>query len=155
MQLCTCSTLFLCISLSLFCTTTTWNFQKRLSYTFFGGNVVRVLVHLFFTAAHFHLALVAASISHFVTAPTKFSCCSSNKKCILCYIRVELRWPAAYFLLFSVFLFLYIPNLWTSTLNTLDIMDKETISAFRFRLYWLFSCLCFTRRRWLCDFPPK
>ena len=48
---------------------------------------------------------------------------------------VELRWPAAYFLFFSVFLFLYIPNLWTSTLNTLDIMDKETISAFCFRLY--------------------
>ena len=37
-------------------------------------------VHFFFTAAHFHLALVAASISHFVTAATKFSCCSSNKK---------------------------------------------------------------------------
>ena len=35
---------------------------------------------LFFTAAHFLLALVAASISHFVTAATKFSCCSSNKK---------------------------------------------------------------------------
>ena len=35
---------------------------------------------LFFTAAHFHLALVAASSSHFVTAATKFSCCSSNKK---------------------------------------------------------------------------
>ena len=35
---------------------------------------------LFFTAAHFHLALVATSISHFVTAATKFSCCSSNKK---------------------------------------------------------------------------
>ena len=34
----------------------------------------------FFTAAHFHLALVAISISHFVTAVTKFSCCSSNKK---------------------------------------------------------------------------
>ena len=34
----------------------------------------------FFTAAHFLLALVAASISHFVTAATKFSCCSSNKK---------------------------------------------------------------------------
>ena len=32
---------------------------------------------LFFTAAHFLLALVAASI---VTAATKFSCCSSNKK---------------------------------------------------------------------------
>ena len=26
---------------------------------------------------------------------------------------VELRWPAAYFLFFSVFLLLYIPNLWT------------------------------------------
>ena len=25
----------------------------------------------------------------------------------------ELRWPAAYFLFFSVFLLLYIPNLWT------------------------------------------
>ena len=39
----------------------------------------------FFTAAHFHLALVAASISHFATAVTKFSCCSSNKKCLLCF----------------------------------------------------------------------
>ena len=36
-------------------------------------------LHVFFTEAHFHLALVAASISHFVTAATKFSCCSSNK----------------------------------------------------------------------------
>ena len=30
---------------------------------------------------HFHLALAAASTSHFVTAATKFSCCSSNKEC--------------------------------------------------------------------------
>ena len=36
-----------------------------------GGNVVRVLAHFFFTAAHFHLALVAASISYFLTAATK------------------------------------------------------------------------------------
>ena len=28
---------------------------------FYGENVVRVLVHFFFTAAHFHLALVAGS----------------------------------------------------------------------------------------------
>ena len=42
-----------------------------------------------------------------------------------------------------------------SKLNTLDNTDTETISAFRFRLYWLFSCLCFTRRGWLCDFPSK
>ena len=40
---------------------------------------------LFFTAAHFHLALVAACISHFVTGATKFSHCSSNKKCLLCF----------------------------------------------------------------------
>ena len=30
--------------------------------------------------AHFHLALLATGISHFVTVATKFSCCSSNKK---------------------------------------------------------------------------
>ena len=80
-KLCTCSTLFCTFHCRCFARLyTTWNFQKLLSYTFFGGNVVRVLVHFFFTAAHFHLALVAASISHFVTAATKFSCCSSNKK---------------------------------------------------------------------------
>ena len=45
----------------------------------------------FFTAAHFHLALVAASISHFVTAATKLSCCSSNKKkCLLCFLSLAL-----------------------------------------------------------------
>ena len=41
---------------------------------------MRVLIHFFFTAAHFCLALVAASISHVVTTATKFSSCSSNKK---------------------------------------------------------------------------
>ena len=35
------------ISLPLFCTTTTWNFQKLFSYTFYVGNVVRVVVHFF------------------------------------------------------------------------------------------------------------
>ena len=102
---------FLYISLPLFCTTTTWNFQKLLSYTFYGGNVVRVLVHFFFTAAHFHLALVAASISHFVTAATKFSCCSSNKKCLLCFLSLALglfrpfsRWASLACRLLSLFL---------------------------------------------------
>ena len=119
-QLCTCSTLFLFISLPLFCTTTTWHFQKLLSRTFHGGNVERVLVHIFF----FHLALVAASFSHFVTAATKFWYCSSNKKIsplfflsrsrsLVALFLVKLRWPAAYFLFFSVFILLYIPNLWT------------------------------------------
>ena len=76
-----------------------------------------------FTAAHFHIALVAASISHFVTASTKFSCCPSDKKMSplfflsllipVALFLVELRWPAAHFLFFSVYLLLYIPNLWT------------------------------------------
>ena len=39
---------FFYISLPLFCMTTTWNFQKLPGYTFYGGNVVRVLVHIFF-----------------------------------------------------------------------------------------------------------
>ena len=136
-----CSTLFLYISLPLFCTTATWNFQKLLSYTFYGGNVVRVLVHFFFTAAHFHLALVAASISHFVTAATKFSCCSSNKKCLLCFLSLALdlchpfsRWVALAYRFFSVFLLLYIPNFLDMTINLslilLENADTETIFAF-------------------------
>ena len=44
---------------------------------------------------------------------------------------------------------------WSIKLNTLDATDTETISTFRFRRYWLLSCLCFTRRRWLCGFLPK
>ena len=102
---------FLYISLSLFCTTTSWNFQKLLSYTFYGGNVVRVLVHFFLTVAYFHLALVAASISHFVTVATKFSCCSSNKKCLLCFFSLALdlfrpfsRWASLACRLLSLFL---------------------------------------------------
>ena len=63
------------ISLPFFCTSTTLNFQKLLSYTFWGGNVVRVLVHFFFTPAHFHLAFVAASISHFVTTAISLFVC--------------------------------------------------------------------------------
>ena len=68
---------------------------------FFGGNIVRATVPFFFTAAHFHLALMAASISHFVTAATKFSCCSSNKKISpLFFFLVELRCLSA---LYSTF----------------------------------------------------
>ena len=48
---------------------------------------------------------------------------------------VELRQPAAYFLFFSVFLLLYIPNLWSCLILQTIRIDTETISAFRFRLY--------------------
>ena len=37
------------------------NNVKLLSDTFYGQNVVHVIVHFFFTAAHFHLALVVAT----------------------------------------------------------------------------------------------
>ena len=45
---------FLYISLPVFCTTTTWNFQKLPSNTFYGGNVVCVPVRFLFAGAHFH-----------------------------------------------------------------------------------------------------
>ena len=47
---------------------------------FYGGNVIRVLIHFFCFSPPLIFTLVAASISHFLTAATKFSCCSSNKK---------------------------------------------------------------------------
>ena len=77
--MCTCSTLVLYISFPLFCTTSTWNFQKLLSYTFYGENVVLVLVHSFplpliFTLHWSPLAFVilSPSLQNFhVVLPTK------------------------------------------------------------------------------------
>ena len=55
--------------------------SRNFLVTSFMGEILHTCsCSLFSTAAHFHFALVAASISHFVTAATKFSCCSSNKK---------------------------------------------------------------------------
>ena len=78
-----------------------------------------------FTAAHFHLVLVGASISHFVTAATKFSCCSSKKRMSPLFFISRSNSLSPFFSLSfaglpptfsfspSVFLLLYIPNLWT------------------------------------------
>ena len=90
---------------------------------------------------------VAASISHFLTAATKFSCCICNKKCLLYFLSLALglcrsfsRWasgPVAYFLFFSVFLFLYVPNLWTWLLTR---MQKQfPLSVFVFIDSWVVS----------------
>ena len=109
-KLCTCSTLFLYISLPLlYCTITTWKFQKLLSYMFCGGNVARFLVHFFFTAAHFLLALVAASI---VTAALQnFHVVLPTKKCLLCFLSLApdlchpvSRWASLACHLLSLFL---------------------------------------------------
>ena len=103
----------------------------------------------FFTAAYFHLALVAASISHFVTAATKFSCCSSNKKMSPLFFISRSRSLLPFFSLtfadlpptfsfslsFSCSIFQICGHDNLSKLNNLDNRDTETISAFRFRLY--------------------
>ena len=159
---------FLYISLPLFCTTTTWNFQKFLSHTFYGGNVVRVPVHFFslpliFTLHWWPLAFLILSppLQNFhVVFPTK--------KCLLCFLSLALnpfrpfsRWPSltcrplSLFLSFSSSIFQICGHDDLSKPNTLDNTNAETFTVFRYRLYWLFCCLCFTRRRWLCDFPPK
>ena len=62
---------------------------KLPSYTFYGGTVVRVLVYCFFSLPLF-FTLVAASISHFLTAATRFLCFSSNKKCLLWFLSLAL-----------------------------------------------------------------
>ena len=100
------------ISLPLFCTSTMWNFQKLPSYMFNGGNVVRVLDHIFSLLLIFTLVAttVHCSISHFLTTATKFSC-SSNKKCLLFGLSLALgfcpsfsRWASRACHLFSLFL---------------------------------------------------
>ena len=69
--------------------------------------------------------LVAASISHFVTAATRFSCTLffqhkmsplffiSRSRSLSPFFTLSFPWPSAFFLFFSVFLLLYIPDLWT------------------------------------------
>ena len=95
--------------------------------------------------------LVAASISHFVIAAAKFSCCSYNKKRLLCFFISRCRFLSPFFSLsfaglpptfsfslsFSCFIFQICGHDYISKLNTLDNTDTETIFVFRFRLYWL------------------
>ena len=110
---------------------------------------------LFSTAAHFHLALlVAASISHFVTATTNFLIFESPSP-FFSLTFAGLPPTFSFSLSFSCSIFQICGRDNLSKLNTLDNTDTEKISAFLFRLYWLFCCLCFTRHCWLCDFPPK
>ena len=70
----------------------------------------------FFIVAHFH----PASISHFLTAATKWHVVPPTKNVFLVFsISLQLFFSLSfaglspYFLFFSVFLFLYFPDLWT------------------------------------------
>ena len=125
-----------------------------MQHTFFFTFLCRTCSRsLFFTASHFHLAMVAASISHFVTA-TKFSCCSFNKKkYLLRFFISRSKCLSPVFSLnfaslpptfsfspsFSCSIFQIGGHDNLSKLNTLDDTDTETIFAFRFRLYRRFS----------------
>ena len=93
------------------CTSTTWNYQKLPSYTFYGGNVVLVSCSLFFFSLPLIFTLVATSISQFLTAAAKFLCCSSNKKSLLSFLSLALafcrsfsRWASLACHLYSLFL---------------------------------------------------
>ena len=116
-----------------FCSST----KKSVSFVVY---LVRILAHLFFTAAHFHLALVVASISYFLTAATKLSCCSLSclvtKKCLLCCLSLALylcrpfsRWASVACRLLSLFLCLSLA-LFSNFLG----MTIQLIQAFKLRL---------------------
>ena len=92
-----------------------WNFLKLLSYTrsrlLHGGNVVRVLFHFVLTAAHFHRAWVAASISYFLTLLQNCHVVLPTKKCLHCCLSVALdlclplsRWALLTYCLVSLIL---------------------------------------------------
>ena len=151
---------FLYISLPLFCTTVTWNFQKIPSYTFYGGNVGRVLVHSFFTVAHFHPGgrwYPAATKFHIVPPKENVSFCFFSLALAPFLIEVSLacRPTFSFSLSFSFSIFQICGHGDKCKLNTVENTDTETISFFRFRLYWLLSCLCFARRGWPYAFPPN
>ena len=116
---------------------------------FYGGNVVRVLVHFFSLPLIFTLHLWPLAFLILSPLLQNFFVVLSTKKCLLCFFfsaldlcrpffLVELRLPAAYFslsLYFSVSIFQICGDDSLSKINTLDNTDTETISAFCFRLY--------------------
>ena len=151
-----CSTLFF---------TFLWRCFARLqgeTSRFYGRNVVWVLAHFFFSwqaATHFPLTLVAASISHFLAAVTKFPCCSSNKKKCLLFLSLTLdlcrpfsRWASLACRLISLFLCLSLvlySKLWTwrwiycklNTFKTTRIQKQLPLSVFVFIDSLVFSAL--------------
>ena len=107
------------------------------------------------------------AFSHFVTAVTKFSCCSSNKKMspsvflslalnpccpFSCWTSLACR-PLSLFLCVSLAVYSKFVDM---TIYLCLILQTTWIQKeFRLPLYWLFCFLCFTRHWWLCDFPPE
>ena len=117
-QLCTCCTLFLYVSLPLFCTTSTWNFQKLPSYTFYEGNVVGVLVHFFSLPLISTLHRWPITFLIFSSPLQNLHFVPPTNKCRLCFLSLALdlrrsfsRWaslacrPLSLFLCLSLALF--------------------------------------------------
>ena len=114
--------------------------------------------------------LVAASISHFLTAATKFSCCSSNKKmssfffisrssCLSPFFSLTFADLSPTFFLslsfsFAIFQICEHDN-YTKLTTSIWTTQTQKLNDFRFPFSSLLSCLCFTRREWLSDFPQK
>ena len=153
-QLCTCSTLFctfLCFARP----------QRETSRNFLATRFMKEMSYLllFFTRSSFSpwwlLGFLNFSppVKNFhVVLPTNSSLSSALTLCRSFFGWALLACRPLCF--FSIFQICGHDN-YSKLKTTLDNKDTEAISAFRFRLYWLFSCLCFTRSRWLCDFPPK
>ena len=120
----------------MFCTTSMWYFQKLPSYTFYG-----CCVHVFLFP-FFIFTLVAASISHFLTAAKKFSCFSANEIGPRC------------FFYFSLWLLLMLSTL----MKTLKFSRKKDSASFFFPFKTL-ACRAIYRRNargaWNAKFHPS
>ena len=110
-----------------------------LSYNFNGENVVRVLFHFFSLPLFFTLDLIGGR--------QYFSFCHRRYKILMLFFHqknvpflfylslyisiafflIELRWPATYFLFFSVFLLRYIRNFVDMTINLSLILQTTRI----------------------------
>ena len=122
------------------------------SCTFYGGNVVRVLVHFFSMPVIFTLHWLVLAFLVFSPPLQKFHVVLPTTLALeLC--RSFSRWAALACRLHSLFPCLSLAVY--SKFVDMTINLSLILYTCRFRLYLLFSCLCITRRGWLCDFPPK
>ena len=120
-----------------FCAVVLHNYNVKLSetswlYASSGGNIVHVLVHFFFTIAHFKLVF-SPLLQNFV-----FS--SRKNVSVVFSLMLQLSFSLRFAGLQRYFLFLYFQicghdNTYYSKLNTLENTDTEIFSDFRFCLY--------------------
>ena len=155
--ICTCSTRFCTFFCRCFA-----RLQCETSRNFLVTRYMEEMLYVFLFTVFFALHVAhfyPGGSKHFLFSHRRYkiSCCSSNKKCFLCFFSlalalslVELRWPVA---LLSVFLRLSL-SLYSKfvgmTINLSLILNTQKHFPF-----WLFSCLCLIRREWPYAFPPN